>query len=108
MAIAHSRAERSTRRYAGVLRFTHLKRSITMKSASFATGAVLLALLIGLALGAALVGNPAVAQSGSTPAAGRYQVSAYGAPTGENYRFGCYVLDTATGELWHTAQGGAS
>jgi hypothetical protein len=38
----------------------------------------------------------------SSPALpGRFQVSAYGAANGH----GCYVVDTATGQTWHIANG---
>ena len=77
-----------------------------MKSSRYAVGAVLVALLIGLVLGAAFFGNPAVAQTGSAAAAGRYQISAYAGPTKDGFGHGCYVLDTATGQVWHTRHGG--
>ena len=35
------------------------------------------------------------------PLPGRFQVSAYGSPSGH----GCYVVDTATGQAWHIANG---
>lgn len=35
------------------------------------------------------------------PLPGRFQVSAYGSPSGH----GCYVVDTATGQTWHIANG---
>ncbi|HUP81129.1 MAG TPA: hypothetical protein VM260_21445 [Pirellula sp.] len=36
----------------------------------------------------------------------RYHVSAYAGPTRDIFGHGCYILDGATGELWHAQQGG--
>lgn len=77
-----------------------------MKSTRSTVGVALVALLIGLVLGTAFFGNPAVAQTGSAASAGRYQISAYAGSTKDGLAHGCYVLDTATGQVWHTRLGG--
>ena len=45
--------------------------------------------------------EPTQAAVSSPALPGRFQVSAYGAPNGH----GCYVVDTATGQTWHIANG---
>jgi hypothetical protein len=46
------------------------------------------------------------------PAAGtvlRYQISAYaGTGSGGSVHHGCYIVDTQTGEVWHTRTGGTA
>jgi hypothetical protein len=42
----------------------------------------------------------------TAPAAARYQISAYAGTTGGSVHHGCYVVDTATGQLWHAHAGG--
>jgi hypothetical protein len=54
--------------------------------------------------------NAAVAQA---PAAAgsvlRYQISAYAGQTaGGGVHHGCYIVDTTTGQVWHTRAGGAT
>jgi hypothetical protein len=39
------------------------------------------------------------------PAAGRFQISAYSGQTPEGLNPGCYIVDTATGKVWHTRLG---
>jgi hypothetical protein len=53
-----------------------------------------------------LPGDSAGAQTTAGGPAGRYQVSAYAGVTGGSIGHGCYILDTATGEVWHTRHGG--
>jgi hypothetical protein len=39
----------------------------------------------------------------------RYQISAYAGPGGGgSVHHGCYIVDTATGEVWHTRTGGTA
>ena len=78
-----------------------------MKSARW-TAAVLLLLLFGASLGAMLFDNPAVAQTGSATSAGRYQISAYAGTTADGLGHGCYIVDTTTGQVWHTRLGGSA
>ncbi|MBA4106140.1 MAG: hypothetical protein C0485_10300 [Pirellula sp.] len=51
------------------------------------------------------LGEPMVEPTrGAVPGAGllgRFQVSAYGSPSGH----GCYIVDTMTGRTWHVANG---
>ncbi len=44
---------------------------------------------------------PTPAAVSASPLPGRFQVSAYGSASGH----GCYVVDTATGQMWHIANG---
>lgn len=47
------------------------------------------------------IAEPTRATVSSPSLLGRYQVSAYGSPSGH----GCYVVDTMTGQTWHVANG---
>jgi ABC-type transport system substrate-binding protein len=51
--------------------------------------------------------DQAQAQSAAPPppAAGRFQISAYSGQTPEGLNPGCYIVDTATGKVWHTRLG---
>lgn len=40
-----------------------------------------------------------------SPANGRFQISAYSGPSTEGVNPGCYIVDTATGRVWHTRLG---
>jgi hypothetical protein len=74
-----------------------------MMNARFVTLAVLVLMIVSVSLGAALVAQT----TGGGSSAGRYQISAYGTPTGGGgFHHGCYVLDTATGQVWHVLAGG--
>jgi hypothetical protein len=48
-------------------------------------------------------GSPGLAPSSEFNLVGRYQVSAYGSPSGN----GCYIIDTTTGRTWRAASGHA-
>ena len=63
--------------------------------------------LAALTLAALRRGDQAQAQSASPPppAAGRFQISAYSGQTPEGLNPGCYIVDTATGKVWHTRIG---
>ncbi|MFO0892711.1 MAG: hypothetical protein U0790_26655 [Isosphaeraceae bacterium] len=66
----------------------------------------LIALAFGYCLGG-MAGPRAVAQPGLPPPSGRYQVSAWALPPTEGEaqrRVGCYMVDSATGELWRLEQ----
>jgi hypothetical protein len=60
------------------------------------------------ALGLGLFTVDALSAQGETPAKtdSRYQISAYAGTAGGSVHHGCYVLDTATGQVWHTRLGG--
>jgi hypothetical protein len=51
------------------------------------------------------------AQAPATPPAvaatvtGRFQISAYSGPNADGANPGCYIVDTATGKVWHTRLG---
>ena len=79
-----------------------------MKSSHYTVAAILIALLSGLVLSTGFFGNPAVAQTNSAARAGQYQISAYAGPMNTEFGHGCYVLDTATGEVWHLRLGGVA
>ena len=64
---------------------------------------VLLALLIGIALGSLIPGDRAVAQSAGSVA--KYQLSSYSAEIGGSVHHGCYIIDSTTGRVWHAAKG---
>jgi hypothetical protein len=74
------------------------------KSASL----VVLGLFLGL-IASALFGEHQSAAAADPPLASqtpRYQVSAYAGPHGNGFGHGCYIIDTTTGEVWQTGQGG--
>jgi hypothetical protein len=48
---------------------------------------------------------PAVVPAVAALPVGRYQVSAYSGSTADGLNPGCYVIDTATGKVWHTRVG---
>lgn len=83
-----------------------------MRSTYWALGIVLLAFGLGFLLGSGIMEKSAVAQG--QPAPGpippRFQISAYAGPVGAhnvtNVSHGCYIIDTVTGEVWHTRYGG--
>jgi hypothetical protein len=83
-----------------------------MKSSHWSVLFVLLGLVIGLAASGGLEQQTIAQAPGGTVTLpkqlGRYQISAYGHgnQVGAGSR-GCYILDTATGEMWHVAQDGA-
>jgi hypothetical protein len=54
--------------------------------------------------------DSAVAQAPAAAASeGRYQISAYASPTESGrVHHGCYIVDTATGTVWHTRAGGTA
>ncbi len=65
------------------------------------------AFVLGLATANLGPSTAAVAQAPGN-AAGRYQVSAYGATTGGgSVSHGCYLVDTATGQVWYASLGGS-
>ena len=69
---------------------------------------VVLGIIIGFLLSGALIEKGAVAQTDrlAAPPAGspRFQISAWAVPIGSEYAAraeqGCYIVNTATGELW--------
>jgi hypothetical protein len=53
--------------------------------------------------------NPVSAQAPGAGAVLRYQISAYGGTTPNgSVHHGCYIVDTTTGQVWHTRAGGAA
>jgi hypothetical protein len=81
-----------------------LAKENCMKSNPWAIAALLVVLLLGIALGQHW-DNRAMAQA---PEAGnilRYQISAYAGPSDGGVHHGCYLVDTRTGQVWHTAAG---
>ena len=83
-----------------------------MKSSHFALVLLAVGFVVGLLAGAGVLTHNAEAQvpAGLTPQ--RFQISAWGmgypqppGTTGRGER-GCYIVDTATGELWHAAADG--
>jgi hypothetical protein len=71
--------------------------------------ALFVLLLIVLAIGQAW-NKPAIAQPPAAAGSGlRYQISAYaGQGEGGGLQHGCYIVDTTTGQVWHTRAGGAA
>jgi hypothetical protein len=78
-----------------------------------------LALLLVLAVGLAFHMTPAVGQPAAPPdrparaepapkaaEVGRYQISTYGFPTPAGGERGAYIIDTATGEVFHVVNDG--
>jgi hypothetical protein len=68
---------------------------------------VLLLIVTGMAR---VLNNSASAQAlGAPGSVGRYQISAYAGPAGGGgVHHGCYIIDTATGQVWHTQSGGTA
>jgi hypothetical protein len=62
------------------------------------------AMLVVTGLLAGLLIEPSRAQVGGV-AGSRYQISAYGTGAG-GFNYGCYVIDTTTGRLWHVKEAG--
>jgi hypothetical protein len=68
---------------------------------------LLVVLILGIAIGQHW-DNRAQAQEPNQVQLGvlRYQISAYGGPTANgSVHHGCYVVDTRTGQVWHTSAG---
>jgi hypothetical protein len=79
-----------------------------MKSNLWTIGGLLAVLLLGIAIGHHW-DNRAQAQVPDKPQLSvlRYQISAYGGPTANaSVHHGCYLVDTRTGQVWHTLAGG--
>ncbi len=66
----------------------------------------LLGVLLGALMTSGLGVRQADAQQAAQAAPSRFQVSAYAGPTKEGFGHGCYIIDSATGELWHAHYGG--
>jgi hypothetical protein len=69
--------------------------------------------LLGVLLGAITTSSLGVRQAEAQPprpgqieVPSRFQVSAYAAHTVGGIGHGCYIIDSATGELWHARSGG--
>jgi len=84
----------------------HSQKDVLMKSPYFGSALLLVALFLGLAIGAGWLDQRANAQAGGADAP-RFQVSAWGAQvdTGR-HQSGCYIVNTQTGELWVASGGG--
>lgn len=71
--------------------------------------AVLLVIVLGVvatATGRREDGARAQAPAAAAPSpVGRFQISAYGTPSSEGLNPGCYIVDTASGKVWHTRLG---
>ena len=92
-----------------------------MKSSHWAVVLLLLGLVVGFAVGGGVMDRHAMAQEKkgpvgvppfeSPPQPGRFQISAWGYAAGQgaaiNAARGCYIVDTATGEMWHVAVDGS-
>jgi hypothetical protein len=79
-----------------------------MKSQWQAVATLAVVVLLVIALGH-LWNNSAQAQAGGGAAATtpRYQISAYASPrSGGVVHHGCYIVDSTSGQIWHTRAGG--
>lgn len=69
-------------------------------------------LLVGLLLGVVVGQNWDSFANAQAPAAAksvlRYQISAYAGTTSGAVHHGCYIVDTTTGQVWHTRAGGTA
>ncbi len=79
-----------------------------MKSRFWIAAALSIAFVCGLAWSTLLPTQPALAQSAPGGTAGRYQISAYAGTTPGGLGHGCYLVDTATGQVWHSRYGGTA
>ena len=52
---------------------------------------------------AVMVNSQSAAQVVGGNASGRYQIAAWGGATQNGPHHGCYILDTQTGQVWHTS-----
>jgi len=79
-----------------------------MKSISYGVVMLLVGAALGL-VGAKLGPEPnAFAQLGPVAPSPRFQISAYAGQTAQGVHHGCYILDTVTGQVWHTRLGGSA
>ena len=77
-----------------------------MKSNPWTVVGLLVVLLLGIAIGQHW-DNRAMAQAPEAESVLRYQISAYAGPSGRgSVQHGCYIVDTRTGQVWHTLAGG--
>jgi hypothetical protein len=71
---------------------------------------VIAGLAVGFVVGGGNVGKVARGQTPQDDAAGaipfRFQLHAWAHGSDNQGRHGCYILDTATGELWHSNMAG--
>jgi hypothetical protein len=65
-----------------------------------------LGVVLGVLITSSFGARQAVAQQPVSVPLGRFHVSAYAGPTKDGYGHGCYIIDSATGEVWHTLHGG--
>jgi hypothetical protein len=64
---------------------------------------LLVIVMVGLALAGGKSGQTAFAQQNRQQSDnGRFQISAWARGEGPQARSGCYMVDTATGDLWET------
>jgi hypothetical protein len=77
-----------------------------MNSRYAVTIAATAALFVGFLLGTNVTDRTAVAQPRQNFGNGRFQISAYADTVGDNVHHGCYVMDSATGQVWHVLLGG--
>jgi hypothetical protein len=70
-------------------------------------GVVLVLLFVAIGM-AHVLNDSAIAQApAGRSSVGQYQISAYAGPTGGGgVHHGCYIVDTSTGEVWHSRSGG--
>jgi hypothetical protein len=66
---------------------------------------VVVGLMLGYVLAQFQVVQPAHAQQANQPQS-RYQISAYAGQAERGVHHGCYVIETATGAVYHVMQGG--
>ncbi|MCC6491908.1 MAG: hypothetical protein IT424_02685 [Pirellulales bacterium] len=79
-----------------------------MSANQFRLAALVLMFVLVAAAGTLLQNDRAEAQAPPPPAApavGRFQISAYATPSSEGLNPGCYIVDTASGKVWHTRLG---
>jgi hypothetical protein len=76
-----------------------------MKSNAWIIGGLLLALVLAFGLGQSFTGS-SLADEPQQRTVARYQISAYAGTTGAGVGHGCYIVDTTTGQVWHTLAGG--
>jgi hypothetical protein len=76
-----------------------------MKPNPWTIVSLLVVLLLGIAIGQHW-DNRAQAQAPEASSVLRFQISAYGGPTANgSVHHGCYLVDTRTGQVWHTSAG---
>ena len=78
-----------------------------MKSNAWVITGLLFAIALAFGLGQTLVGNSRAAEPEESNSVLRYQISAYAGTNPGGVHHGCYIVDTTTGQVWHTGVGGA-